>query len=92
MPGTVLDAEDRENQTQVLPPWRLQSGEHVVVQSLHQQRVELPLYPSYSFLPGTCLIPEPRVPSLNESCSNRTMHGCAWGIWEILVSLVSFTH
>lgn len=80
VPGTVLDSENRENQSQVLPPWRLQSSEHVIAQSLHQWRVELPLCPSYSFPPSTGLRSEPRVPSLNESCSEVTMHGCAWDI------------
>lgn len=64
MPGTVLDAGNKGRQTQVLPPWKLQSSEHVISQNLHQQRVELPLYPSYCFPPSAGLLPEPRVPSL----------------------------
>lgn len=45
MPGIILDVENRENQTQVLLMWRPQSSDHAIAQSLHQQRVELSLYP-----------------------------------------------
>lgn len=45
MSGTVLDAERRENQIQVLLPWRPQSSEPGIAQRLHQQRAELSLCP-----------------------------------------------
>lgn len=81
MPGTILDAENRENQTQDLPPWRRQSIEHVVAQSLHQQAWAATLPLLLSFPPSTGLPPEPRVPSLTECCCEVTTHGCAWDIW-----------
>lgn len=45
VPGTVLDAERRENQTQGLPPCRPHSSEQGIAQSSRQQKVELSLCP-----------------------------------------------
>lgn len=47
VPGTVLDVERRENQTQGLPPGRPHSSEWGgrIAQSSHQQKVELSLCP-----------------------------------------------
>lgn len=48
VPGTVLDVERSENQTQCLPPGRPHSSERGgggIAQSSHQQKAELSLCP-----------------------------------------------